>query len=667
MHLRKQLTFVLSAALFLALLTGALLWHPQPSAAAGETALVNSAALNIRSGPGTNYGIVAKAGLNERLPVLDKSGDWYKVKLSSGATGWVAGWLVKIEYPSSAAAQTAQTAVIKGSSMNVRSGPGTGYGLVTQVGQGERFPVIEKSGDWYKVRLKNGNFGWLAGWLISIETSSAPASPASPPAQPVTGNQVAVIKSSSMNVRSGPGTGYGIVTQVGQAERFAVLQKSGDWYKVQLKNGSTGWLAGWLVAIETTSLPPLPINPPAQTNPGSAGNQLAVVNSSTLNVRSGPGTGYGVVGQVAQGNEFPVLEQSGDWYRVQTAGGSGWLAGWLVSLKTVPTPQTPPKSNDDISRGDDRTPVVLPGRTVSLKLSTSGGETSAVIEGDAPFEFSSFCLSGPDRLVLDLKGVVCEGLPLVTDVNSKTVSQVRTGQFQKNPDVARVVFDLSGGAQYVAALSGDKKKLTVQTYIPNIEGSYKGKIICVDAGHGGPEPGAIGPGGTKEKDITLEVARRVAKLLEARGAKVIMTRTADVDLGLYERPDIANAARADIFVSIHMNAHTSSSYGGTSTFVYSGNGDPDQSNRLQESKRLARSVQAEMVKALGLRDIGVLDANFAVLRTAAMPAILAEVAFISNPAEEKLMRTDDFKNKSAEAIVKGIGLYFSEVRTALAR
>ena len=577
---------IFSLVLFLTLVTALFLWQPRASVAAGETAVVAADILNVRNGPGTGYGLVTQVGLNERLPVLDKSGDWYNVLLASGSKGWVAGWLVQVERPPAAptpAPASGTYAVVKSGAVNVRSGPGTGYGLVTQVGAGERFSVLEKSGDWYKVRLNSGAAGWMAGWLLNIETSGPPAlPPAIPPAQPSTGS-----------------------TQ--------------------------------------------------------AGAKVATVTGSSVNVRSGPGTSSGVIGKVTLGDTLLVLEQSGDWYRViQPSGVAGWVAGWLVSVKEAPPAQPePPAGNGGVSRGGDRG-----GEALSLKISDSKGETTAVIEADTPFDYTSFFMGNPDRLVLDLKGLAIGKLPLSTDVNSKTVRQVRAGQYQRDPDITRVVVDLSGGAQYMITLSTDRKKLTVKTYIPDIAGSYKGKVIAIDPGHGGSDPGAIGPGGTEEEDVTLDVAKRAAKLLESRGAKVIMARSGDYDVGLYERTDKANNAKADIFVSIHMNANNDAYYGGTSTYIYSGSSEPGQAARIQESGRLARYVQAELVKALGLRDIGVKSANFAVVRTSEAPAILVEVAFISNVSEEKLMATDSFKNKAAEAIIKGIGVYFSERRTA---
>ncbi|MCL6634886.1 MAG: N-acetylmuramoyl-L-alanine amidase [Peptococcaceae bacterium] len=579
---------------------------------------------------------------------------------------------VLLGYPGLTAA-AGETAVVAADVLNVRTGPGTGYGIVTQVGLGERLPVLDRSGDWYKVQLSRGGSGWVAGWLVKIEAAASSQSQPASRGGGQAGGKVAVVTGSYVNVRSGPGTGYGIVTQVGLGERLPVLDKSGDWYKVQLSAGNSGWIAGWLVNVEDTApsyLPKPGQAPPADSGGGGAGSKVALVTGSVVNVRSGPGTSNTVVGQVSQGDSLPVLEQSGDWYRVKLAsGGTGWVAGWLVSVQPPSPEQTQPSQQPgppagEVSRGGGRSPENQSGKVVSLAVNEAGGRTSTVIEADRPFDYASFSLSNPDRLVVDLKGVAVGELPATTDVNTRTVKQVRAGYYQKDPDITRIVFDLKDGVQYVASLSRDQRTLTVETYIPDINGSYAGKVIAIDPGHGGPDPGAIGGKGTKEKDVTLDIAKRAARLLESRGARVIMTRSGDWDIGLYERTDKANNAKADIFVSIHINAHPDPAIGGTTTYIYSGNGDPGQAVRIKESARLARNIQAELVKALGLRDIGVKDANFAVLRTSNMPAVLAELAFISNPSEEKYMNTDAFRNGAAEALVKGIGLYLSEKRTA---
>lgn len=174
--------------------------------------------------------------------------------------------------------------------------------------------------------------------------------------------------------------------------------------------------------------------------------------------------------------------------------------------------------------------------------------------------------------------------------------------------------------------------------------------IWVDAGHGGSDPGAVGANGLLEKSINLEVARELVSLLFGKGYRVGATRLADEYMSLSERCRRANAFQADVFVSIHCNAADVPTANGIETAHY-----PTSRNGMQ----LARLIQAELVAATGLRDRGAKYANFQVLRDTAMPAVLVELGFISNPREEELLRSDDYQLTCAQAIVRGIESYFA--------
>jgi len=183
------------------------------------------------------------------------------------------------------------------------------------------------------------------------------------------------------------------------------------------------------------------------------------------------------------------------------------------------------------------------------------------------------------------------------------------------------------------------------------------KIICLDPGHGGSDPGAIGPAGTMEKDNTLAIALLLRDKLEKNGAKVVMTRDSDRDVAypnasaeeeLGTRVDIANDANAHIFISIHNDSFTNPAASGTTTFHY---GDA-------ESIRLANCIQKALVEGLGTKDRGARYASFYVIRYTNMPAVLVEVAFISNPEEEILLNSSDGRANAAESIFQGIVKYF---------
>ncbi len=173
-------------------------------------------------------------------------------------------------------------------------------------------------------------------------------------------------------------------------------------------------------------------------------------------------------------------------------------------------------------------------------------------------------------------------------------------------------------------------------------------IICCDAGHGGSDPGAVGPSGLREADVTLKITQQVAKLLGERGAIVILTRGGDKDVSLQDRAKFANDGNADVFVSIHCNAATNPAAHGLEAFYFEGSG---------AGKRLAEAMLERLVAETGLANRGVKAARFAVLRLTDMPAALVECGFISNPTEEDLLQRENFQQECARAIADGIAAY----------
>jgi N-acetylmuramoyl-L-alanine amidase len=218
-----------------------------------------------------------------------------------------------------------------------------------------------------------------------------------------------------------------------------------------------------------------------------------------------------------------------------------------------------------------------------------------------------------------------------------------------------------------------------------------GKIV-IDPGHGGHDTGTIGPRGLEEKDLVLEIGRRLGKLLEARlGAEVIYTRTDDTFVPLETRTAIANQERADLFVSIHANSSRDPAARGVETYYLNftsssealevaarENSASDKSihelqelvktialkEKIEESREFAANVQRSLhnglaAKSPGVRDRGVKKAPFVVLIGANMPSILAEISFVSNPGDERRLRTAEYRQRIAESLYRGIAKYVS--------
>lgn len=187
-----------------------------------------------------------------------------------------------------------------------------------------------------------------------------------------------------------------------------------------------------------------------------------------------------------------------------------------------------------------------------------------------------------------------------------------------------------------------------------------GLTIVVDPGHGGKDPGAVGPGGTQEKTTTLPVGLNLADLLRQAGAKVVMTRTGDTSPAggqyselkdLQARVTIANQIKADLYVSIHNDAFSNPEAGGVTTYISADNPG------AAAGRKLADAVQQEVIKQVGLQDRKVKTANFYVIKNTSMPSILVELGFLSNPEEEKLIKSPEFQKKSALGIYRGILIY----------
>jgi N-acetylmuramoyl-L-alanine amidase len=194
----------------------------------------------------------------------------------------------------------------------------------------------------------------------------------------------------------------------------------------------------------------------------------------------------------------------------------------------------------------------------------------------------------------------------------------------------------------------------------NFTAGLKNKTIVLDPGHGGSDSGAIGPGKIQEKTVNLAVALKVKALLEKAGAIVLMTRQDDVDVfapndsavdELKARATVGNSNKADIFVSIHANAFPKPTVGGSGTYFY---------QKTPYDALLAQNIQAGLIQYDGLKDRGVIPARFYVLKKTVMPAALVELAFLSNPAEEKLLIDPQFQQKMAQGIVQGLDQFFQQ-------
>jgi len=308
-------------------------------------------------------------------------------------------------------------------------------------------------------------------------------------------------------------------------------------------------------------------------------------------------------------------------------------------------------------------------------------------------------LQRPDRIVLDL---------FYTKSNRHTGREAASTQTRDNPPVPKPNRPLSEIAMATppsteklpTASPGNPEKTTPpssgDTGSPTViappaqNKSFRDVLVVIDPGHGGKDPGAIGKKGTREKEVTLRIATKLQGLIEHRlGTKVLLTRTNDRFLELEDRVAFANSQKADVFLSIHVNSHPQRSIKGLEVYHFGKASDPralevaarengmtleenappwqfiiaDKLNdqKIQESQTFAWTTRETLLNTLtkqyAVKDHGVKTAPFYVLRFTTMPSILAEVAFVSNPSEEKRLRSRQYQNYVAEGMYKGIQAY----------
>jgi len=355
--------------------------------------------------------------------------------------------------------------------------------------------------------------------------------------------------------------------------------------------------------------------------------------------------------------------------------------------------------------------------------------TRITIESIAPLNNDQMILKNPERVVIDLKDIainaIIKTLPSQLSVNDPNIKKIRVAQF--TPNVTRIVIDLKGQARVkifsLKPIDPYNDRLVIDLYPENQDSiavllrqlesknspdqiiktkknTTKEKriinkiIVAIDAGHGGEDPGAIGKGGTREKDINLQISKKLKVLIDKeKNMKAVLIRDGDYFIPLAARVKKARKIKANIFISIHADAFTKRSVRGSSIFALSEKGatsafakliankenesdliggvsiddkdpllaktllDLSQSATVDDSINLGNHVLKKVKRVNRLHKKHVEQAGFAVLKAPDIPSILIETAFLSNPTEEKNLRSKAFQDKLVKSILKGIKSY----------
>ncbi len=347
----------------------------------------------------------------------------------------------------------------------------------------------------------------------------------------------------------------------------------------------------------------------------------------------------------------------------------------------------------------------------SVRIWAAPDNTRVVFDVSGPVEHKLELLSNPHRLVVDIDNAIISqamSQPVSADKYLKNIRSAKKGETD-----LRVVFDLKKNIEMRSFLLQPNRqyghRLVVDLYDENNkkDGSQiitqadnkrsKDVVIAIDAGHGGDDPGAMGPHGVREKDVTLKIAKNLANLINKEyGMKAVLVREGDYFLSLRNRIKKAREHKADLFVSIHADAFKDPRVKGSSVYILSNRGASSEAARwlaerenasdlvggvslddkddvlasvlldLSQTASLEASIGVADRVLSGLKQLGkthkkhVQSAGFAVLKSPDIPSILVETAYISNPDEEKKLKDARYQTKLAKALLSGLKGYFRD-------
>ena len=350
-------------------------------------------------------------------------------------------------------------------------------------------------------------------------------------------------------------------------------------------------------------------------------------------------------------------------------------------------------------------PLFAAVEVTGLRVWQAPDRTRLVFELSAPGQYETFSLSDPARLVLDLPATQLKITLPTAGSMGPMLKAVRSGE--PAVGVLRLVLDLGAPVAFrvftVAAVGGRGNRVIVDLYPRDGAGldtrapltdSDKDYIVVIDAGHGGEDPGAMGYLGLREKDVALNIARRLARLIdEEPGMRSILTRTGDYYLRLRRRVDIARRAEASLFVSIHADAFRSRSARGPSVYSLSQSGatsemaaylaqrenaadlaggvslsdrDEDLAEvmldmqldwKIEESRLLGAQLLSALATLGPLHSRQVEQAGFAVLKAPAIPSVLVEVGYVTHPSDSKRLQHLGYLERLAASLFRGILAY----------
>jgi N-acetylmuramoyl-L-alanine amidase len=543
------------------------------------------------------------------------------------------------------------------STLNVRTGPGLSFPVLSKVHRGEEYKIVEKQKDWYKVETNSGE-GWVAEWLVHVEPSVSGDS----------STHEGQVNSDGLRVRKGPSTSDGVVTVLQNGDSVTVTDEDGEWLLVE--SGSTrGWVHREYISGTTT---------PAKNSE----NKQGIITDNALNIRTSPSLQSSVLGVLNKGDLVEVTGSVSGWYEIRFGGGKAWVSESYVEFSTD-TGESSPDEEEETSSSEELIGIIsVHGLNVRDETSLNGRIVGKVSKGEKYTLLKEKNNWYQIKLSNGEKGWIAGWYVQKTvtaathesDSSNENITVLYNGtniRSEANTQASVIKRAASGESFPVRSKDGDWYEVEladgstgfVAGWVVSIRsalgenttptrkrsGGLQDKVIVIDPGHGGRDSGTTGASGTLEKLLTMKTGELLAEKLKSAGAKVILTRKTDEYLALPSRVSLSHYYQADAFISIHFDSILDSSISGHTTYYYQ-----------NQQKALAEDIHGSLSDRLPTVDRGVRIGDYHVIRENNRPGVLLELGFLSNPTEEANVNTQYFQDLAATAIYHGLGDYFSE-------
>ncbi|KPB05669.1 hypothetical protein AAV98_05065 [Bacillus sp. CHD6a] len=563
--------------------------------------------VNVYGAPSTRVDTIGNLTKGDNLILLSEINGWYKF-YNSEYEGWVYYEHVKNGSPNPINGNSSK-AIVLSDKLPYYSGASLRTTLLGYLDKDQPVSIIREINGWFEINV-NQKIVWVYGGLLKSSITSS--------------NKI-------VNVYGVPSTRAEVIYNL-QNEVISVTKEINGWYYFTSSSKS-----GWVYSTYLNEGSPYPIN---------LSGEKAIVLSNNVNVHSGASLRTSIINTLTKDDPVKIIQEINGWYQVVFNNNSN---GWIYQ-KLLKTDSTVVGNYVDVYSSPTTriSPIgtLNKGTSIEIEKEINGWYyiKSSSING---WVYSKHITEGSPPPTM-IPGVAISASPLKSGPGSE-YSTIIHSLVKKPVYIKRQV-----GNWYLVSFENIEGWINIESVkvISKPNTSLLGKVIVLDAGHGGVDPGAIGVLlKMQEKALNLRTAQLLEEKLTEYGAIVVQTRTVDTYIELFERARISNSNNADAFISIHYNAlGPVPTANGIETLYYNKSRD----------ELLAKNLQSQLITYTGLRDRGVKYQDVSVLRNNQRPSALVELGFLSNPIEEATVVMNSYQENVTNAMVQGLLNYFNK-------